>query len=162
MKAVQIPGLEFYRKKGTGNIVWKYYVVDATSTELDALKAIKGDNYRETSEPVMYNGKEITCPLLFENNWVGDVVTYNITPNNKLVIDQLAMLKAESIMKSVQDDTLKGAIATKIANESIGDLFTRRNSATVGGAIGKTVVNEGNSTPENVEETTNADNVDDL
>jgi hypothetical protein len=110
----------------------------------------------------MYNGKEITCPLLFESNWVGDVVTYNITPNNKLVIDQLAMLKAESIMKSVKDDTLKNAIATKIANESVGDLFTRRNVASVGGAIGKTVVTEGSSTPENVEETTNAGNVDDL
>jgi hypothetical protein len=162
MKAVQIKGQEFYRKKGTGNPVWKYYIVDATSAELEALKAIKGDYYRETSEPVMYNGKEIMCPLLFENNWVGDVVTYNITSNNKLVIDQLAMLKAESIMKSVQDDTLKNAIAAKIANESVGDLFTRRNIASIGGAINKT---ENNSTPsveENVEETTSVNNVDDL
>ena len=162
MKAVQIKGQEMYRKKGTGNVVWKYYVVDATAEELDALKAIKGDYYRETSEPVMYNGKLITCPLLFENNWEGDVIDYNVTANNRLVIDKLAMLKAESIMKSVGDDTLKVAIANKIANESIGDLFQRRSSTSIGGAIGKTETKSEDSASENVETPASVENVDDL
>lgn len=107
-----------YRHPESGNLVY-VYAVSGTQTDLDVFAECQGDNL------VVDNG----TPLWFTVNYAGETCELIQTSKGSIIADTSKIDAAMSLANQYAGTATGDAIAAKLADQLLGDLFAKKSSA---------------------------------